>query len=348
MRAHGSWQSRWHSTGCHQAGFGTTRRAGHHTARARSLPLPVVAERLEQRFALLMGGAGTAHARQRTLEASVAWSNDLLDETEQAALCHLSTFSGPFDLSAAEAVMAVDRGNTVDLVTSLLDKSLLAEESRGSTPRYRMLETVRYFARDRSVQSGDATACRERHLVWVRDEVERCSGRFESEGAAEAVLRIDLVLEEVRAAMDWALTSGRAIDALEITAALGWYWIWRGLAGEGGRWLERSEATLAVTDTAIDTGLAARVAFTWRRQPSRTGDPRHDPSALRTVRPSCRAGRARRRRVASIGVSPSGRSSLCRSSPFPFWRSRRGLKPRRSRRASRRRSGSRRRMGSCR
>ncbi|MBX3314376.1 MAG: hypothetical protein KF906_08660 [Actinobacteria bacterium] len=236
-------------------------------ARARSLPLPVVAERLEQRFALLMGGAGTAHARQRTLEASVAWSYDLLEEAEQTALCHLSTFAGPFDLAAAGAVMAVDGADPVDMVAALVDRSLLAEESRGSDPRYRMLETVRYYARDRNVQSGDATACRERHLTWVRSVIEGDGtvDRFEGPDAADAVRAVDEIADEVRAAMDWALSSGRALDTLAIAAALGWYWVWRGLAAEGGRWLERAEAALTAAGVDVDPGLAARAGFAWQQ-----------------------------------------------------------------------------------
>lgn len=119
-------------------------------ARARSMPLEAIADRLKERFALLVGGRRTTLARQRTLEASVAWSYDLLEESEQAALRHLAACAGPFDLVAAEALVAVDGVAAVSLVAALVDKSLLLDESHHGVARYRILETVRFYARDRS------------------------------------------------------------------------------------------------------------------------------------------------------------------------------------------------------
>lgn len=228
-------------------------------ARARSMPLGVIASRLEERFALLVGGPRSALARQRTLEASVAWSYDLLDADEQAALRHLAVCSGPFDLVAAEAVVAVDGTTAVDLVAALVDKSLLLDESVGATARYRMLETVRFYARDRSVQVSDAAASRRRHLDWILAEVEGLPERFESSGAEEAVLRIDAIIDEVRAAMEWALSSGSSDDVLRIASSLGWYWVWRGLSGEAIGWFDRAESI--ADEPTDDLRLASAVGF---------------------------------------------------------------------------------------
>lgn len=235
-------------------------------ARARSMPLPVVASRLGQRFALLAGGTRSALARQRTLEASVAWSYDLLHDLEQAALRHLSTFAGPFDLPAAGAVIEIadpDAGgrDPIDLVAALVDKSLLIEEPDGDRPRYRMLETIRFYARDRCVQAGEATGCRTRHLEWVTSEAERASSAFEGAGAADAVRRMDEIIEDVRAAMEWASGSGLGTAVSSVAAMLGWYWVWRGLAGEGWRWLERAALITAADGTDEDPALAARIGF---------------------------------------------------------------------------------------
>ncbi len=229
-------------------------------ARARSMPIAVVADRLEQRFALLIGGSRTAMARQRTLEASVGWSYDLLDGAEQAALRHLATFSGPFDLAAASAVIDVDDADPTDLVASLVDKSLLLEEPADDVVRFRMLETVRFYARDRSVQAGDATASRDRHLDWARSEVVALAASFEGSHSADALRRTDRIIDEIRVALEWALSVGRQVDVLTTASALGWYWVWRGCASEGGEWLDRAEATLS-GDDEVDSQLAARVGF---------------------------------------------------------------------------------------
>ncbi len=225
-------------------------------ARARSQPLRAVADRLDQRFSLLLGGSSNALARQRTLEASVTWSYDLLDPPEQTALRHLSTFSGAFDMHGVVAILDVE-GDPDDLVASLVDKSLLLEESVGELVGHRMLETVRFFARDRAIQEDEASELRDRHLAWVRRTVEGASHAFEGAGSVAAVRKVDRMLEEVRAALEWARVSGDQASQAEIVTDLSWYWIWRGLVGDA---LERLIA-VDLDDAAIDDGLRARACF---------------------------------------------------------------------------------------
>lgn len=226
-------------------------------ARARSMPLTVVAERLERRFALLVGGTQTALARQRTLEASVAWSYDLLDPVEQSAVRQLSQFSGPFDLVDAMAFLDVAEPDPRDVVASLVDRSLLLEERDATTARYRMLETVRFFARDRALQADESATLRDRHLAWVSDVVRSESATFEQAGAAAALLRLDRIVEEIRAALDWAASTDRPADALEILTDLMWYWVWRGMAGDALRRYEE----LGPLDGIVDDHLLARAGF---------------------------------------------------------------------------------------
>jgi hypothetical protein len=270
-----------------------------------------------------MGGAGTAHARQRTLEASVAWSYDLLDDAPQSALRHLSTFAGPFDLDAAAEVVDVPGADVVELVASLVDKSLLTEEPADGTTRYRMLETVRFYARDRCVQSGEATACRERHLGWVRTTVDRCADAFEGVGAGAAVRSIDRSVEEIRAAMEWALSSGRALDTLAIAAALGWYWVWRGLAGEGGRWLEHAESALDEQGVEPDPGLAARAGWAWHQVVTHRLQTHEEVErvAVAAIAAAVAAGDAASRLAAGCGSAPTTASTIP-SPTGPRWRRR--------------------------
>ena len=126
-------------------------------ARAGSMPLERVAVELDDVFRLLTGGSRTALARQQTLQASIAWSVDLLDDVERSVLCRLATFRGSFTLAAAEAIATdealVDRFVVLDSVGRLVDKNLV--QLNDDTGRYRLLETIRQFALDELRRTGD-------------------------------------------------------------------------------------------------------------------------------------------------------------------------------------------------
>src|SRR5262249_3951404 len=124
-------------------------------------------QRLNQRFSLLAERSTTTLPRQRTLRALIDWSYDLLNEREKAVLCRASVFAGGFTLDAAEHVLngdGVDEIAMLDLVTSLTDKSLLQAEAHAGTTRYRQLETVRQYGRDRLRELGDESTWERRHL----------------------------------------------------------------------------------------------------------------------------------------------------------------------------------------
>ena len=128
-----------------------------------------IAAALDDRFRLLTGGSRTVMPRQQTLEASVGWSHDLLDEEERALLRRLSVFASGFTLDAAEAVCAddlVDEYAVLELLARLVDKSLVQVDDEEEATRYRLLETIRQFARDRLVDSGESDATRDRHLAF--------------------------------------------------------------------------------------------------------------------------------------------------------------------------------------
>ena len=147
-------------------------------ARCRNLALEQIARELDDRFRLLTGGARTVLERQQTLKASIDWSHGLLDAAERAALRRLGVFSGPFTVGAAEAVVAafgdVDRSDVLDLVDHLADKSLVALDGvdPAGESRYRLLETIRYYALDRLDDAGELVAARDAHAEfwagWAR------------------------------------------------------------------------------------------------------------------------------------------------------------------------------------
>jgi len=140
-------------------------------ARARVLSLIEIVDSLHDRFRLLTGGARTAVRRQQTGRASVDWSHALLTEPERVMFRRLAVFIGGFDLAAAQAVAGggdVERHQVLDLLTLLVDKSLVVAENTSGRTRCRLLQTVRQYAQEKLGESGEADAVRTRATGSVR------------------------------------------------------------------------------------------------------------------------------------------------------------------------------------
>jgi predicted ATPase len=192
-------------------------------ARVRSLTPAELADRLDERFRLLAGGQRTAVERHQTLRRAIDWSYDLLTPPEQAALNRTAVFAGDFGLDAAEAVVAGDGIEVIDIVDllgHLVDKSLVLAEDRDGTTRYRLLETIRQYAQERLEAAGEAGLVRRRHA-------EHCAGLAAAAGAGlrgrEEVAwtdRVDTELDNLRAAVAWAVGTGDADLALRVVAPL--------------------------------------------------------------------------------------------------------------------------------
>ena len=146
-------------------------------ARIRLLRVEQIAERLADRFQLLTGGERTALPRHQTLAALIDWSHDLLTEPERLLLRRLSVFAGGWMLDAAEAVCVgdvIEQSHVLDLLTQLVNKSLvIAERVQGKEARYRMLETIRQYARVKLSQAGEGELLSKRHLAYFVDLAER-------------------------------------------------------------------------------------------------------------------------------------------------------------------------------
>jgi predicted ATPase/DNA-binding SARP family transcriptional activator len=209
-------------------------------ARLRTLPLATLAERLGDRFRLLSHGARTALPRQQTLRAVVDWSYDLLFEDERRLFSRLATFTGGCGLTAAEAVCADDRvpaDEILDVLSRLVDKSLVVAPGDEADARYSQLQTLWQYGRDRLTESGEADAMRARHATYYRQLAEQAHQGLR--GAGGPMWRDRLVTESgnLRAALDWYVATGDADAALSLASGMAWLWFITGDFLEGARWL---------------------------------------------------------------------------------------------------------------
>ena len=206
-------------------------------ARVRSLSVADINTRLKDRYKLLTGGARVHDERQQTLRALVDWSYELLTEAEQTVLARLSAFAGGFDMPAAEAVCGAEpllADDVLDLIESLLEKSLVMLDDRDEGMRYRMLETIRDYAREKLEQSGELDATLARHCEHFFVMAKAANPGLEGPEQADWVWRVETELDNVRAAIALALAGGvDPILAVKYAVAMTGFWILRGYATEG-------------------------------------------------------------------------------------------------------------------
>lgn len=210
-------------------------------ARVKVFTPDQIAARLDDRFRLLTGGSRTALPRQQTLRALIDWSYDLLSESERTLLRRLSVFVDGWTYEAAEAVCAGDGIETfdvLDLLTHLADKSLVTvEESDEASARYRLLETIRQYARDKLLDSGEVVAIRNRHLAYFLQFGDKVYVQFLSGHGGQWRRRVKTERDNLRAAIEWALDN-QPEAALRLSGKLSLYWSLLGYAREARRWLE--------------------------------------------------------------------------------------------------------------
>ena len=190
-------------------------------ARLRSLSLTQLESRLDDRFHLLTGKRHAEVPRQQTLEAVVAWSYDLLNDVEKLVFSRLGVFPDHFALDMAEAVAAgtpVDAGDVVDLLSNLVDKSLVTTVMVGDQLRFRLLETLRQYALDRLDDDGAVDAYRERLFDWVMSRVEELSLAMRTPAQDDALRRATLDAATYRTAIHWAAEHDRPVAALRIVS----------------------------------------------------------------------------------------------------------------------------------
>jgi predicted ATPase/DNA-binding SARP family transcriptional activator len=204
-------------------------------ARVTSLSLEEIAARLDDRFTLLTHGNRTALPRHQTLYALIDWSYDLLSEPERVLWRRLSVFIGGWTLIAAGSVCGGDGmnpGYVLELLSRLVDKSLVIGEDRDGTTRYRMLETIRQYGQEKLQGAGEAREIRARHLAFCLELAEEAQPKLLTEEQKRALAELDADYGNLRSALDWA-TETEAAEALRLAVALGQFWEVRGYIGEG-------------------------------------------------------------------------------------------------------------------
>ena len=218
-------------------------------ARVRVLEVEEITSRLDDSFRLLTGGSRTALPRQQTLRAMIDWSYKLLSESERVLFNRLSVFMGGWTLEAAEGICVgegVEDYEALDLLTSLVDKSLVAAE--GATPgkevggkkRYHLLETVRQYARDKLLDSGEGVGLRDRHLEWYLDLAERAAPELRGPDREDWQDTLEVEHANLRAALEWARGKEEEEMGLRLAGALWLFWSFEHRnIGDGREWLER-------------------------------------------------------------------------------------------------------------
>lgn len=180
-------------------------------ARVPVLGLQGVLAGLNDRFKLLTAGRRTALPRQRTLRATVDWSHNLLDEAERRLFRRLSVFAGEFTAEAARHVGAPEHGaswQTIDLLSGLVAKSLLQPELGGAAPRYRFLETIRFYAMEKLADSGDVAPTAQRHAEFFAATAQRASADWSQLATDDWRRAYQEDIDDIRAALDWAFAPG--------------------------------------------------------------------------------------------------------------------------------------------
>ncbi len=227
--------------------------------RLRAFSPDKLAELLDQRFRLLTGGSRTALPRQQTLNATIEWSYRLLSEAERAFFRRLSVFQGGFLYEAAVAACtgdAVAEADIIELLPALVDKSLVLAEGDAGEVRYRLLETIRQFARERLEESGEADVVRRRHAAHYRELA--ITAAQHAVGPDEVVWRrrVEADSDNVRQALTWSLEAGEPGSALETAIGFARYAGW----SESLSWMERamSAGWPAANELLRARALAAR------------------------------------------------------------------------------------------
>jgi predicted ATPase/DNA-binding CsgD family transcriptional regulator len=231
-------------------------------ARVKVLSVEQIAARLENRFELLTVGSRTALPRQKTLRATIDWSNDLLTKAESVLFRRLSVFVGGWTLEAGEAVCAgegIEASDLLELLSRLIDKSLVTVEDHRGRARYRFLETIRQYAREKLIEASEAAPSQERHLEYFLKLAEEAEPYLTSAKQGEWIERLLAEYDNLRAALERSrvdVTSGEKM--LRLSAALFELWLNCAYLSEGRGWLTEA---LARTDAAMVSPARAKALY---------------------------------------------------------------------------------------
>jgi predicted ATPase/DNA-binding CsgD family transcriptional regulator len=237
------------------------------------------------RLPLLTGGPRDQPARQQTMRDAIAWSYDLLDQSEQRMFQRLGVFIGGFSIPAASAVCELDELSMLDGARSLVAKSLVRYDGdRRDGPRYGMFETIREFALEELVASGQAWTARQRHAMWAVALAEQAGPQVKGPEAALWLDALERDHANLRAALGWFVEQRDGEGIARLAGALLPFWDERARYAEGRRWLETAlELSSDVAARDRMSLLSGAGTMAWRQTDFAQAIRRHG-QALRLAR----------------------------------------------------------------
>ncbi len=232
-------------------------------ARVRSLTVAEINSRLKDRYKILTGGARVLQERQQTLRALVDWSYDLLNPQERALFARLGVFVGGFDLAAAEVICSAEplsAEDILDVLASLVDKSLVMLDEHDGSGRYRMLETIREYAHERLQERGELEPNERRHCEHFFALAKQARDGMLGHEQGEWIQRLEADLDNVRAAMKASIAGHiDPIIAVKLAVALQQFWSLRGYSTEGRRFLGTALELPAIQESDLAQAWALYV-----------------------------------------------------------------------------------------
>jgi predicted ATPase/DNA-binding SARP family transcriptional activator len=233
-------------------------------ARTSALAPAQIAARLDDALRVLGRGSRSAVTRQQTLHATLAWSHDLLDQDERTLFRRLAVFAGSMSLEAVEHVCGGDGLDVVDLLSRLVDKSLVQVEHADGVARYRLLETIRQFADQRLRDAGERAARVRAHRDWYVAFAAAHDPELAAGVVNDTPQALDVEHDNLRAALSSGLADDPA-EALQLAVSLWRFWLARGHFADGSRWLESTLAAARERTSLRARGLLAAAAMRVRR-----------------------------------------------------------------------------------
>lgn len=215
-------------------------------ARIKVLPPVQLAQRLQDRFRLLVNPQRNSLPRQQTLQALIDWSYNLLSEHERRLLCRLAVFAGGFSLEAAEAVCGEE---TLEALARLVDKSMVLFFERQGAARYRLLETIHAYAQQRLLELGEAERYEQAHLAFYLKLAEQAAPHLATAEQVRWAAILELEQDNLRATLHRAIAQGLLATALRLINALNAFWFVRGDYAEARTWIDQTLTLRIAADT---------------------------------------------------------------------------------------------------
>ena len=212
-------------------------------ARTRTLTIDQIAERLNDLFSLFTQGNRTALPRHQTLRALIDWSFDLLSGRERILFRRLAVFAGGWTLEAAQVVCSgdgIEPSRVFNLLSFLVDKSLVIMQEQGRKTRYKVLETIRQYAHEKFTEAGEAKKIAKRHLRFFVNFAEEADSNLNGSEQVTWLDRLESEHDNFRTALSWALEENQIDLAARLGTSLYWFWLLHDHLSEGRQWLEQT------------------------------------------------------------------------------------------------------------